>query len=345
MTAMTTTGANDRRGPFRPGDKVQLTDPKGRMHTLVLAPGHIFHTAKGQLAHDLLIGAEQGTVVENSAGVSYQALRPTLEDFILSMPRGAAVIYPKDAALIVTLGDIFPGATVVEAGLGSGALTLSLLRAVGDTGRVHSFERRQEFAAIAAGNIRDFFGGDHPAWSYTLGDLSEELPGQFAPGTVDRVVLDMLTPWECLPEVATALAPGGVFIGYVATVPQLSRLREAIAASGQFTESRALESMVRDWHLEGLAVRPEHRMIGHSGFLLFARRLAPGGSPLERVKRPQAATPKEADRAAWQDPEVTPEAVGERIATPKKLRRVAREVDRRAQFLDTDTAQSTSEEE
>lgn len=336
MTSPQPTGAQDRRGLLRPGDKVQLTDPKGRMHTIILVPGQTFHTAKGRVLHDQLIGQPEGTVITNTDGIDYQAQRPTLEDFVLSMPRGAAVIYPKDAALIVTLGDIFPGATVVEAGLGSGALTLSLLRAVGDHGRVHSFERREEFAQIATGNIGDFFGTDHPAWHYTMGDLAQELPNQFDPGTVDRVVLDMLTPWECLDAVTTALAPGGMLIGYVATVPQLSRLREALAASGSYTQPRALESVVRDWHLDGLAVRPEHRMIGHSGFLLFARRLAPGTTPLERKKRPAANQPNEADRAAWQDPEVTSEAVGERVATAKKLRKVAREVGRRAEHMSTE---------
>ncbi|WP_349827811.1 tRNA (adenine-N1)-methyltransferase [Brevibacterium litoralis] len=328
------TGATDRRGPLKVGDKVQLMDPKGHYHTVVLHRSEVFHTHKGQVRHDDLIGRPEGIVVENDGGVAYQVFRPLLEDFVLSMPRGAAVVYPKDAAHIVTMADIFPGATVVEAGLGSGALSLSLLRAVGDHGLVHSFERREEFATIAAGNIRDFFGGEHPAHRLTVGDLVEELPQAFAPGTVDRVVLDMLAPWETLEAVATALAPGGVVMCYVATATQLSRTAEAMKASGHFTDPTAFESMIRGWHLEGLAVRPEHRMVGHSGFLIMARRYAPGQTPIEKKKRPQAAEPKPEDRAAWEGGEITEDSLGMRKPTPKKLRRVIREVGKRERAVD-----------
>ena len=169
--------------------------------------------------------------------MEYLALRPLLSDYVMSMPRGAAVIYPKDAGQIVATADIFPGATVVEAGVGSGALSMSLLRAVGDAGRLHSFERRAEFADIARANVTAFFGGEHPAWTVTVGDLVEELPGAVAPGSVDRVVLDMLAPWECLDVVADALAPGGVLICYVATATQLSRVAETARDHGAYTLS------------------------------------------------------------------------------------------------------------
>ncbi|PMD06254.1 tRNA (adenine-N1)-methyltransferase [Brevibacterium paucivorans] len=333
MTSEQATGAQDRRGNLRAGDKVQLTDPKGRLHTIMLQPGHVFHTHKGQLFHDDLIGQPEGTVIANTAGVDYQVVRPLYEDFVLSMPRGAAVIYPKDAALIVTLGDIFPGATVVEAGVGSGALTLALLRAVGDSGVVHSFERREEFAQIAQGNIEDFFAGPHPAWKLSIGDLAHELPNAYQAGEVDRVVLDMLAPWECIDAVSHALRPGGVVVCYVATVPQVSRTVEALKESGLYTEPRALESTVRDWHVEGLAVRPEHRMIGHTGFLVFARRLAPGTTPLEKKKRPQGQQPSQEDIDAWQSGEVTDEALGIPNTTGKKLRRAAREAGKRAGII------------
>ena len=328
----TAIGADLRRGPFRPGDKVQLTDPRGRLNTIVLKPGDQFHTHRGWIEHDDLIGAPPACVVASTSGVENQAMRPSYEDFVLSMPRGAAVVYPKDSALITTLGDVFPGARVVEAGVGSGALTLALLRAVGDTGSVHSFERREEFATIAAGNIADFFGQEHPAWQCTVGDLVEELPAAVEAGSVDRVVLDMLAPWECVEAAATALTAGGMLVCYVATASQLSRTAEAVRASGLFAEPRALESMVRDWHLEGLAVRPEHRMIGHTGFLLFARRMAPEAAPLERTRRPQGTEPTEADRSAWFDPEVTEHAIGQRTATPKKLRRLIRQTGTRARI-------------
>lgn len=333
MTEQLATGAQDRRGNLRAGDKVQLTDPKGRLHTIMLQPGHIFHTHKGQLFHDDLIGKPEGIVLENTAGVEYQVVRPLYEDFVLSMPRGAAVIYPKDAALIVTMGDIFPGATVVEAGVGSGALTLALLRAVGDTGTVHSFERREEFADIARGNIEDFFAGPHPAWKLTIGDLAHTLTEEYEAGSVDRVVLDMLAPWECVEAVSHALRPGGVLVCYVATVPQVSRTIEALNASGLYTHPKALESTVRDWHVEGLAVRPEHRMIGHTGFLIFARRLAPDTTPLEKKKRPQGQQPSQEDIDAWQSGDVTDEALGNPNTTPKKLRRAAREAGKRAGII------------
>ena len=291
------TGATHRRGPLRVGDRVQLTDPKGRLHTVTLAGGKEFHTHKGAIAHDELIGSDEGIVVRSTGGVAYLALRPLYADFVLSMPRGAAVVYPKDAGQIVTMADIYPGARVVEAGVGSGALTCALLRAVGDAGSVRSYERREDFAAIATTNVEMFFGGPHPAWHLSVGDLQDELP-TLGPATVDRVVLDMLAPWECLDAVAGALLPGGVLIAYVATTTQMSRTVEDLRAHGNFTEPEAWESMVRGWHVEGLAVRPDHRMIGHTGFLVRSRRLADGVSPPVRRRRPAKAasdTPEGAD--------------------------------------------------
>lgn len=262
----------DRHGPLQPGDLVQLTDPKGRHHTFPLVPGKEFHTHKGKIDHDDLIGQPEGIVVTTLAGVPFLVLRPLLRDFVLSMPRGATVIYPKDAAAIVGLADIFPGAHVVEAGVGSGALTCSLLRAVGPSGRVTSFERRADFAEIAAGNVARFLGGPQDNWVLEVGDLQERL----ALTDVHRVVLDMLAPWECVDAVADALMPGGILVVYLATTTQLSRMAETLRADGRFIEPQASELMLRTWHLEGLAVRPDHRMTGHTGFLLATRRLAPG---------------------------------------------------------------------
>ncbi|KRE62807.1 tRNA (adenine-N1)-methyltransferase [Nostocoides sp. Soil756] len=320
---MTATGAERRRGPFAEGDRVQLTDPKGRLHTITLGAGKQFHTHRGHLAHDDLIGAPDGSTLTNTAGVQYLALRPLLSDWVMSMPRGAAVVYPKDAGQIVMMADVFPGARVVEAGVGSGALSMSLLRAVGDDGHVHSFERREDFADIARANAREFFGGDHPAWTVSVGDLVESLPGAVEPGSVDRVVLDMLAPWECLDVVADALAPGGVLICYVATATQLSKVAEAMRDHGTFTEPQAWESLVRGWHLEGLAVRPQHRMHGHTGFLITTRRLAPGVTPPLRKRRPGGGyvVGEEADEADW-----TPESIGERVPSDKRVRKVRRSV-------------------
>ena len=317
----TATGAELRRGPFRVGDKVQLTDPKGRLHTITLQPGGTFHTHKGYFKHEQIIGQPEGSVVVNTAEIEYLALRPLLADYVLSMPRGAAVVYPKDAAQIVGMADIYPGARVVEAGVGSGALTMSLLRAVGDAGHVHSIERREDFAAIAQGNVETFFGGPHPAWQLSVGDLADVLPEVAEPGSVDRVVLDMLAPWENVDAVASALAPGGVLVCYVATTTQLSRTAEDLRADGRFAEPSAFETMIRGWHLEGLAVRPEHRMIGHTGFLITARRLADGVTPPTRKRRPAKGAYPVTPESEW-----TPEELGERAISDKKVRKVRRDL-------------------
>jgi tRNA (adenine57-N1/adenine58-N1)-methyltransferase len=264
------------------GDLVQLTDPKGRMHTIELVPGKQFHTHRGLIEHDELIGGPEGVVVTSTGGTAYLVLRPLLADYVLSMPRGATVVYPKDAAQIVAMADIHPGARVIEAGAGSGALTCSLLRAVGERGHVHSYERRPEFAEVARSNVERFFGGPPRAWELVVGDLAECCHRTDA----DRVVLDMLSPWEVVEVTGRALRPGGVVCAYVATTTQLSRTVEALREHGGFAEPQPWESLVRPWHVDGLAVRPEHRMIGHTGFLVTARRLAPGVTAPPRRRRP-----------------------------------------------------------
>ncbi|WP_407442632.1 tRNA (adenine-N1)-methyltransferase [Rhodococcus sp. (in: high G+C Gram-positive bacteria)] len=267
-------GGLGRSGPFQVGDRVQLTDAKGRKYTVVLEEGKEFHTHRGGIVHDALIGADEGSVVTSTNGTPYLALRPLLVDYVLSMPRGAQVIYPKDAAQIVHEGDVFPGARVLEAGAGSGALTCSLLRAVGPEGTVISYEVREDHAVHAVRNVETFFGERPANWNLTLGDVADyDLE---AHGQVDRVVLDMLAPWDALPTVANALVPGGVLIVYVATVTQLSKVVEAMREQACWTEPRSWESIVRGWHVVGLAVRPEHRMQGHTAFLVSARKLAEG---------------------------------------------------------------------
>lgn len=317
MTLPAPVGAAERRGALRVGDRVQLTDPKGRHHTIVLAEGATFHTHRGYFKHDDILGCAEGTVIRNTAGIDYVVLRPLLSDFVMSMPRGAAVVYPKDAAQIVQYADVYPGARVVEAGVGSGALSMSLLRAVGDQGSLLSIERREDFADIARANVESFFGAPHPAWDIRIGDFDEHARA-LPQGSVDRVVLDMLAPWENLGAAAHALAPGGVFLAYVATTTQLSRLAEGLKGTGDFTEPRAWETMARTWHLEGLAVRPDHRMVGHTGFLLTSRRMAPGVEAPVRHRRPQG-TPAPTDD--W-----SPEDLGERPVSDKKVRKVKRDV-------------------
>jgi tRNA (adenine57-N1/adenine58-N1)-methyltransferase len=274
-----------RGGPFRSGDRVQLTDPKGRHYSITLKAGAEYHTHRGGLAHDDLIGKPEGSLVVSPVGTPYLALRPRLADYVLSMPRGAQVIYPKDAAQILMWGDIFPGARVLEAGAGSGALACSLLQAVGSEGRVVSYEVRADHAEHAERNVRQFFGELPDHWSLRVADLAA-LADQSPAERFDRVVLDMLAPWEHLDTVAKALVPGGVLVGYVATTTQLSRLVEDLRAQQCWTEPQAWETLMRPWHVVGLAVRPEHRMQGHTAFLVTARRLAEGVVPPRPQRRP-----------------------------------------------------------
>jgi tRNA (adenine57-N1/adenine58-N1)-methyltransferase catalytic subunit len=306
-----------RQGPLMPGEPVQLTDTKGRSHLITLRVGASFHTHQGTLNHDDVIGGPDGNVVKSSGGTPYVVFRPRLADFTLAMKRGAAVVYPKDAAQIVAFADVFPGARVLEAGAGSGALSCWLLRAVGEQGTLTSFERRPDFAEVARRNVEQFFGGPPPAWQLVVGDFGSSAvksgtgePAGAESGAAgsgaghtggpeaglvdfDRVILDMLAPWDCVDAVAWALAPGGVVCCYVATTTQLSRTVEALRGHGGFDEPAAWESLTRGWHVEGLAVRPDHRMVGHTGFLVTARRLAPGVVPPPRRRRPAKGAQEE----------------------------------------------------
>ena len=270
------------QGFFAAGDRVQLTDPKGKLYSFTIVPGKEWHTHKGWITHDDLIGMPEGSVVSTTAGLKFTAFKPLLADYVLTMPRGATIVYPKDAAMIVGLADIYPGARVLEAGVGSGALTISLLRAVGEKGYVHSVERRADFADNARSNVDAYFEGSPNNWKLDVGDLQDQnFDSEF-----DRVILDMLAPWECVDIAARALRPGGVFMSYVATTTQLSATAEAIKEDGRFTEPESSETLVRGWHHEGLAVRPQQRMIGHTGFLIQSRRMAPGVEVLARRRRP-----------------------------------------------------------
>ena len=324
---------------------MQLTDPKGRMHQIVLIAGGTFHTHRGSLSHDDLIGQPEGSVVTASSGTAYVALRPLLADFTLAMKRGATIVYPKDAAQILAYADVFPGARVLEAGAGSGALSCWLLRAIGPDGELVSFEARPEFAEIARENVRKYFGEVPAWWRLVTGELSARVAldpspitaavyarlhpdpaeaeettkapsavvgpdtpettapsatgpehsgyrgarrGPVPPGgnSFDRVILDMLAPWENVADAARALIPGGLICCYVATTTQLSRVVEGLRAHGGFFEPAAWETLYRSWHVDGLAVRPDHRMIAHTGFLVTARRLADGVTAPPRRRRP-----------------------------------------------------------
>jgi len=315
--------ARVQRGPFAAGDQVQLTDPKGRMHQIVLSAGGTFHTHRGALSHDDLIGRPEGSVVTASSGTAYVALRPLLADYTLAMKRGATIVYPKDAAQILAYADVFPGARVLEAGAGSGALSCWLLRATGPDGEVVSFEARQDFAEIARENVRKYFGEVPPWWRLVPGELSarvaldpslgtgaaysrlqrdsEEAGEAENAGTFDRVILDMLAPWDNVAAAARALIPGGLICCYVATTTQLARVVEELRGHGGFFEPAAWETLYRGWHVDGLAVRPDHRMIGHTGFLVTARRLADGVTAPPRRRRPAKGAHPEAEGASATD--------------------------------------------
>lgn len=329
LSQQTRLGQENRRGPLAEGDRVQVKDPKGRFHQIILVHGGKFQSNRGGFSHDEVIGRPDGQVIITEEGREFQIMRPLMVDYVMSMPRGAAVVYPKDAGVITHMGDIFPGATVVEAGAGSGALSMALLNAVGPEGHLISVERRQEFADIARANVDLWFGAAHPAWDLRVGDLAAEL-ATMEEGSVDRVVLDMLAPWENIAAITRVLAPGGVLVCYIATVTQLSRLMEELRGAQCFTDPITWEDMRREWHVDGLAVRPEHRMVAHTGFLLSTRRLAPGVSPQTRSTRPAKSSEglggQWDEENAWSD-----RAVGLRTASEKKLRKVRRDVQAKAE--------------
>jgi len=263
------------------------------MYSFYLSKGGQWHSHKGWINHDSIIGVSEGTTLLSSSGTQYQAMRPLLNDYLLSMPRGATIIYPKDSAVIVGYADIFPGAKVLEAGAGSGALSISLLRAIGQSGQLTSYEARDEFLENAKSNVKNYFGELPNTWKLIHGRVEEaQFSGQF-----DRVIFDMLAPWDCLESAFQALIPGGVLCCYVATTTQLSKTAEALKGRGDFSEPESFETLLRSWHHEGLAVRPMHSMNAHTGFLLFTRKLAEGNAPIRRKRRPSKSASDLVDEA------------------------------------------------
>jgi tRNA (adenine57-N1/adenine58-N1)-methyltransferase len=276
--------------PFRAGETLLLIDERrGKRHVLVLRAGHTFHTDRGYVGHDALIGAADGTTVKSSMGTRYLALRPTLGEYVLEMPRGAQVIYPKDLAIMCFFADVGPGQTVCEAGIGSGALTMALLRAVGPGGRVISYEIREEFAQRARRNIESRLGPDVPL-TVRLQDVYAGLEER----DLDRLLLDLPEPWRLVETAATAVRAGGVFCAYVPTVPQAQRVHEALAAHAAFALAETFETLLRPWNIAGLSVRPAHRMVAHTGFITLARRVQPRAGDPSRVV-PLAAVEEPSD--------------------------------------------------
>jgi len=253
--------------PFADGDQVLLIDSKRRRHLVTLGAGGTFHSHAGTVSHDEMIGRDEGMTLRTSLGARLVAVRPTLSEFVLTMPRGAQVIYPKDLGPILMLGDVFPGARVLESGLGSGALTATLLRAVGSGGRVVGYEIRSDFADRARTNVERFLGSDQPLDVHVrdVYDGIDEVE-------LDRVFLDVPEPWRVVKHAAESLRPGGILVAYLPTIIQVSRLREEMGGSA-FGMAETVEVLQRGWNVEGSSVRPDHRMVGHTGFLTHARLL------------------------------------------------------------------------
>ena len=263
---------------LQPGEVVLLVDlRRGKRHLVTLRAGQAFHSDRGFIPHDALLGLPEGALAVTSRGARYLALRPTLAEYVLEMPRGAQIIYPKDLATIALFADIGPGQTVVEAGLGSGALTLVLLRLVGSTGRVVSYETREEFARRAQRNIEARLG----LAAVPLTVRPQDVYLGIEEREVDRVVLDLPEPWRLVGAAAVALRAGGLFCAYVPTIPQAQRVHEALAAHPAFALAETFETLLRPWNIAGPSVRPAHRMVAHTGFLTLARRVQPeaGGGP------------------------------------------------------------------
>lgn len=255
---------------FRPGERIHLINRKGRRYTVVLHQAGVFQFSGERLSHDDLIGQPEGISVQTSRGTRFIALRPTLAEYVLKMPRGAQVIYPKDLGTILLWADIYPGAKVLEAGIGSGALTMALLRSVGEKGSVISYEIREDFAKRAQENIHQFLGPT-PNLVVRLKNIYEGIDD----GPVDRLVLDLPEPWQVVPHAVTGLRPGGIFLCLLPTVPQVQQVVAVLRAEPTFGFIENFETLLRTWNIDGRSVRPDHRMVAHTAFLTVARRIVP----------------------------------------------------------------------
>jgi tRNA (adenine57-N1/adenine58-N1)-methyltransferase catalytic subunit len=252
---------------FAAGDHCLLVDLRGRRYLLTLREGGEFHSHLGAIPHDALIGIEEGSLVATGSGSRLLAISPRFVDYVLKMRRGAQVVYPKDVGPILVYGDIGPGNVVLEAGTGSGALTIALVRAVGPTGHVVSVEAREDHAAHARRTIEEFFGVLPDNLDLRIGDI-EQFDDGVAP---TRMVLDLPEPWHVAAH-GGGLRPGGVFVAYLPTVPQVQTLVETMRSAGAYAMIQTFETLHREWRIEGRSVRPDHRMVGHTGFVVVGRR-------------------------------------------------------------------------
>lgn len=349
-----------RLGTLGAGEKVQFTDRRGKKITEQLIAGGSTQTEHGLILHDDVIGQSEGAIVttvtakredqvnanhpERDAGKPWKAvkaiggwqyvvMRPRLADYVLSMPRGAQIMYPKDIAQVIQLGDIRSGARVLESGAGSGAMSINLLDAVGEEGSLTTIELRPEFAKIAQANATLYFGHEPAQWDLKVGDfdsVAAMLPEQH----FNRIVLDMLDPWNRLEQAYRVIAPGGVLICYITTTTQLSRLVEALREAEVWTEPEIQETLERNWKAQGLAVRPDHQMIGHTGFLVVTRAMAQGFKALKKRERATKDTTSDIDNLTAEEREERLADLELRDISDRKLRKVLRDLEMQTNALE-----------
>ena len=344
---------NSRSGVLRVGEKIQFTDRKGKRITAQLVAGGFTQTEHGLICHDDVIGQSEGVVIttvsakrESSqtivdpskssnkpwkaaraiGGWDYVAMRPRMVDYVLSMPRGAQIMYPKDIAQVIALGDIRSGMRVLESGAGSGAMSLSLLDAVGECGKLTTIELRPDFARIAESNATLYYGKRPEWWDLLTGDF-DSVAKTLDAHSVDRIMLDMLDPWNRLEQAHRVIVPGGVLIAYVTTTTQMSRMAEALRESGVWTEPEIQETLERTWKAQGLAVRPDHAMIGHTGFLIVSRAMAEGFSALKKREHGTKDTVSDIDDMTAEERAEQLEDLSLRDISDRKLRKVLRDLD------------------
>ncbi|MFU0573330.1 tRNA (adenine-N1)-methyltransferase [Gardnerella greenwoodii] len=344
---------NSRSGVLRVGEKIQFTDRKGKRITAQLVAGGVTQTEHGLICHDDVIGQSEGVVIttvsakrESSktildpskssnkpwkaaraiGGWDYVVMRPRMIDYVLSMPRGAQIMYPKDIAQVIALGDIRSGMRVLESGAGSGAMSLSLLDAVGECGKLTTIELRPDFARIAEFNATLYYGKRPEWWNLLTGDF-DSVAKTLDAHSVDRIMLDMLDPWNRLEQAHRVIVPGGVLIAYVTTTTQMSRMAEALRESGVWTEPEIQETLERTWKAQGLAVRPDHAMIGHTGFLIVSRAMAEGFSALKKREHGTKDTVSDIDDMTAEERAEQLEDLSLRDISDRKLRKVLRDLD------------------
>ncbi|MCA9472523.1 MAG: tRNA (adenine-N1)-methyltransferase [Nitrospirales bacterium] len=272
------------------GQRIHLVDKKDRHYALTLKAGDVFQISGEKIAHDELIGKPDGTMVQLSTGKPMVAIYPTLAEYSVKMPRGAQVIYPKDLAMITIWADVYPGARVLEAGVGSGSLTMALLRAVGEKGRVVSYEVREDFAKTAMKNIQRYMG-DVPQFTLRQDNIFEGIKEEdVQEGPFDRVVLDLSEPWQVVPHAAQGLRSGGLYLSFVPTIPQVMQTVQALENTQEFGMIDTFETLLRTWNIKGRSVRPDHRMVAHSGFITVARKIEKGVCELRELRADEPET-------------------------------------------------------